>query len=373
MYSPEQIVHRHTKLLTIFLGFITFILFVYILMALKEILIPVTIAVFLTYLFHPLQVILRRYGIPKWITILLIFLLIAGIIYLFGLLLLYNLETISGKLQYYLNHLTGIIKALLTPLGITVKEFSKIIGFNFINVDGESIFKKLYEIGVIEWMFNNITGFLGDMLISLVFWVFMMAGKKQFEERLKSAFLGKKQLIADNIESIDTQLQNYLVIKTVLGLVTGLITWGILSLYDVDFALFWGILTFILNYIPNIGSTIATLAPVSIAFLDKGLGWSVISMTLLLLAIHNLIGNIAEPHYLGKQMDLSPVFVLFSLIFWGWVWGVVGMFLAVPIAAAMKILFSNIAPLRPIAVILGSKPLPLVVQEPAPVIINEKL
>ena len=67
------------------------------------------------------------------------------------------------------------------------------------------------------------------------------------------------------------------------------------------------------------------------------------------------MGNLVEPHYLGRQMDLSPVFVLFSLIFWGWIWGIVGMFLSVPIAAAMKILFSNIEALKPMAVLIGSK------------------
>jgi predicted PurR-regulated permease PerM len=342
-------------------------------MSLKEILIPVTIALFLTFLFHPLLLIFRRYGIPKWITIFLIFLLIAGLNYLFGLLLLYNLETISGKLQYYLHNLTIIVQNLLKPLGITVKEFSKIIGFDLLRVDGESLFKKLYELGVVEWFFTSTISFFGDMFISLFFWIFMMAGKRKFEERLKSAFLEKKEIIAANIEAIDNQLQSYLVVKTVLSLLTGLFSWGVLALYDVDFALFWGILTFILNYIPNIGSTVATLAPVSIAILDKGLGWPVIIMTILLLLVHNLIGNILEPHYMGKQMDLSPVFVLFSLIFWGWVWGIVGMFLAVPIAAAMKIFFSNIPPLKPISIILGSKPMPLVIQEPALEQMNDKL
>ena len=125
-------------------------------------------------------------------------------------------------------------------------------------------------------------------------------------------------------------------------------------IYGIDFALVWGLLTFILNYIPNIGSLIATIAPILVAFLEFGLGFNTISLAILLLLTQNIFGNFLEPHYLGRQMDLSPVFVLFSLIFWGWIWGIVGMFLAVPIAACIKILFSNIEPLKPFAIIIGS-------------------
>jgi predicted PurR-regulated permease PerM len=126
-------------------------------------------------------------------------------------------------------------------------------------------------------------------------------------------------------------------------------------MYGIDFAIVWGLLTFILYYIPNIGSLIATLAPIIVSLLEYGFGFTTISLAVLLVVSHNVIGNLIEPHYLGKQMDLSPVFVLFSLIFWGWIWGIVGMFLAVPIAASMKILFSNIEPLKPIAILMGTK------------------
>jgi predicted PurR-regulated permease PerM len=135
----------------------------------------------------------------------------------------------------------------------------------------------------------------------------------------------------------------------------GIITTLIFLAYGIDFAILWGILTFILNYIPNIGSLIATLGPVIIGLLQYGFGFTVISLAVILLIVHNIIGSVIEPHYLGRRMDLSPVFVLFSLIFWGWIWGIVGMFLAVPIAASMKILFSNIQPLKPLAVLMGSK------------------
>jgi predicted PurR-regulated permease PerM len=214
------------------------------------------------------------------------------------------------------------------------------------------------------------SSFMGDMFIALIFWVFMMFGKVKFEERLFVAFGHRNGMVQKNIDNINLQLQSYLIIKTILSLILGIIVTVVLILYGIDFAILWGVLTFILNFIPNIGALIATIGPLVIGLLQYGFGFTIISLTVILLAVHNLIGSFIEPHYLGRRMDLSPVFVLFSLIFWGWIWGIVGMFLAVPIAAMMKILFSNIGPLKPIAVLMGSKAAPVdpVIIEPTVVI-----
>jgi predicted PurR-regulated permease PerM len=165
-------------------------------------------------------------------------------------------------------------------------------------------------------------------------------------------------MVEENLNSINTQLQSYIVIKTAISLLVGFFTTIILIAYQIDFAIVWGFLTFVLHFIPNIGAMIATIFPILISLLEYGLGVTTISLTVLLLINQNLLGNFVEPHYLGRHMDLSPVFVLFSLIFWGWVWGIAGMFLAVPIAAAMKIFFSNIDALKPIAILMGSKSRP---------------
>jgi AI-2 transport protein TqsA len=162
-------------------------------------------------------------------------------------------------------------------------------------------------------------------------------------------------MIQSNLDSINVQLQSYLMIKTLMSLIVGILVTVLCILYGIDFPVIWGLLTFILNYIPNIGSLIASILPMLVAFIEYGVGATALSFALLLVIVHNITGNVIEPHVMGRQMDLSPVFVLFSLIFWGYVWGIVGMFLAVPISAAMKILFSNISALKPLAVIIGSK------------------
>jgi len=351
----EYSTNKYNKITAYLLGFISFVLFVYILMALSEILIPVTIAIFLTYLFHPLLIYLTRLKIPKWLSLIIILIIVSGLYYLLGLILVASFSSFPEKLQTYTENISGFLKSVLEPFNITLKEFADFLNLKISEFDIGSIFQSLFKAGVIQNIFNSLSGLLGDVFIAIIFWIFMILGKDKFEERLKYAFEEKKEFVEKNLDSIDNQLQSYILIKTILSFLTGVIATIILWIYGIDFAIVWGLLTFILNYIPNIGSLIATIAPILVALLEYGFGFTTISLSVLLLISQNVIGNILEPHYLGRRMDLSPVFVLFSLIFWGWVWGIVGMFLAVPIAAAMKIIFGNIEPLKPIAILMGSR------------------
>ncbi len=359
MKPIEERSAKHLKMTTYFLGFISFALFVFILIALRSFLIPITFSVFLTFLFHPLIILLKKRGVPQWITIIFILVFVFSFYYLIGLLLVSNFSAFPDKFDSYSNNLYSFFQIILRPFNLTLKEFSRLLGIDYQNFEISKILPQLFKTGVIQDLVASFSSAMSDFFIMVIFWIFMMAGKTKFEDRLRFAFSDKKESVERNILNINTQLQSYIVIKTILSLVTGLITTIILLAYGIDFAYMWGFLTFVLNFIPNIGSTIATLCPIIIGLLQYGFGFTIISMAVLLLLIQNVIGNIAEPHFLGLRMDLSPVFVLFSLIFWGWVWGIVGMFLAVPISASIKILFSNIEPLKPIAILLGSKSEPL--------------
>lgn len=359
MEINTSISEKYIKLTTYLLGFISFVLIVYILMALKEILLPVTIAIFMTFLFSPVVLFLGKYKIPRWLAIIFILVVITGVYYLLVLILISSFSSFPDKMQLYIMNLSAFLENLLQPFDLTVKEVAVFFNIDVQDFKIGSVLEHLFSAGIIQDVVNSITSFLGSFFIALIFWVFMILGKLKFEERLRVAFSGNSTMIEQSVERIDKQLQSYITIKTILSLLTGAITMIILMAFGIDFAIVWGILTFILNYIPNVGSLIATIAPITVALLEYGLGVKTISITVLLLLNQNIIGNLIEPHYLGRQMDLSPVFVLFSLIFWGWVWGIVGMFLAVPIAAVMKILFSNIEGLKPVAILMGRTVEPL--------------
>ncbi len=140
-----------------------------------------------------------------------------------------------------------------------------------------------------------------------------------------------------------------------ISLVTGVLVWGALHLIGVDFAVTWGAMAFILNFIPTVGSIVATVPPVLVSIVQfyPQPFYPVLTL-LVLLAIQFTIGNVVAPKILGDQLNLSPVVVLLSLVFWGWLWGVVGALLSVPIASAIKIVCENIEPLRPISILMGS-------------------
>ncbi|QQS34568.1 MAG: AI-2E family transporter [Ignavibacteriales bacterium] len=346
---------NYYKLITYLLGFICFVIFVYILMALQDILIPVIIAIFLTYLFHPLMKYLKKFKIPYWLSLIFILIIISGLYYLLGLMLFSTYQTFSDKIEFYAENLSTLFQSILSPFNLTVREVALWLDIPSQDFDVNTIVRKMFDAGMIQTIFNSFSSLLGDFFISLVFWVFMIMGKDKFEERLKFAFTENKEVVEKTLVSINTQLQSYIIIKTIISLSTGIIFTIILMSFGVDFAVMWGVLAFVLNYIPNIGSLVATIFPILISIIQFGFGFQTITMSALLIITQNILGNFVEPNFLGRKMDLSPVFVLFSLIFWGWIWGIAGMFLAVPIAALMKIFANNINSLKPLAVLMGNR------------------
>lgn len=343
------------KLISYFLGFISFVVFVYILIALKGILVPITIAIFLTFFFHPILTFLNiRLKIPKTISLIIIFIINFGVFYLLGLLVVSNIKGFTERADFYAQNLGIFLSSLLQPFNITLSEFANFLNVQLEALDTTSIIKEVFNLGILQSLISSFSSIMGDFFIVMIFWIFMIMGKEKFDERLRFAFMKNQTSVDNHLKEINGQLQSYILYKTLISAVTGALFTFVLLLYGVDFAVFWGFLAFLLNYIPNIGSLLATIFPILIALLEYGLGITTISLSALLVAVQFIMGNLVEPKLLGERMDLSPVFVLFSLFFWGWIWGIVGMFLAVPIASVIKIFCSNIEPLKPIAIIIGT-------------------
>ena len=152
------------------------------------------------------------------------------------------------------------------------------------------------------------------------------------------------------------QVSRYLLLQFVISLATGVCVWLALWAIGVEFAPTWGVLAFVLNFIPTIGSIIASIPPILIALVQSAPHsyWQAVVTAIALLAIQMTIGNVISPRVMGDHLNLSPVAVLVSLLFWSWLWGPAGALLSVPITAAIKIVCDNIAPLAPIGVLLGS-------------------
>jgi predicted PurR-regulated permease PerM len=155
-------------------------------------------------------------------------------------------------------------------------------------------------------------------------------------------------------DEIINKLVKYTVTKTFTSLATGICVAISLSIIGVDFPILWGVLAFLLNFIPNIGSTIAAIPAVMLALVQLGLPSAIVT-TVSYVAINGVIGNFIEPRILGKSLGLSPLVVLISLIFWGWALGTVGMLLAIPLTILLKIIFDNREETKYFGLILGDE------------------
>jgi AI-2 transport protein TqsA len=157
------------------------------------------------------------------------------------------------------------------------------------------------------------------------------------------------------VREIAERLRRYLLVRTVMGAVTALMYAGWLWLFGVELLFVWGLLAFLLNYIPTIGSLVAGVAPVIYALLTRDPGTALFVGGGLLL-IEQVMGNYVDPRVQGSQVSISPLVVLVVLLFWGWTWGIAGAVLAVPITIAILIVSAHVTPMRPLAILLGDDP-----------------
>lgn len=208
------------------------------------------------------------------------------------------------------------------------------------------------------WMTSGI-GYLW-LLMAMLFLVFflvllMLIEAGEWRDKM-AAGLGeiRAQAIMETVDAAAEQVRRFLVVKTLVSAVTGASSGLWLWLLGVDFALLWGILIFLLNYIPYIGSTIAVFAAAVIALLQFGPGYALVVISGLVV-IQQLLGNVLDPRMAGRRLEISPIVVLVSIVFWGWVWGLVGTVIGVLLTATLVIVFEHIPALRPVASLLSRR------------------
>ena len=196
--------------------------------------------------------------------------------------------------------------------------------------------------------------FLTKLVMVMVFLVFLLLGKPFFKYKVKRAFTQEKaSQITGIFDSISRDIGRYMFLQLLISLGTGFCVWMALTLLGVDFAVTWGALAFFLNFIPNVGSFVASIPPILVAVVQfQPHGGRAVAVAVVLFAIQMAIGNGISPKVMGDRLNLSPLVVLLSLVFWGWLWGIVGALLSVPIASAIKIVCDNIDALRPIGILM---------------------
>ena len=192
---------------------------------------------------------------------------------------------------------------------------------------------------------------MSSIFLLLLTVVFMLLEVPQLPNKLKQMMSRPIEGMAAIQRAIDS-VSHYLVLKTAISIVTGLVAWGMLAALDVRFAFVWGLLAFALNYIPNIGSVLAAIPPIAQVLVFSGLYDALVVLTGYLV-INLVFGNILEPRIMGRGLGLSTLVVFLSLIFWGWLLGPVGMLLSVPLTIIVKIALEQTNGGQSIAVLLS--------------------
>lgn len=307
--------------------------------AAASLLIPFLLAIFIAFVSAPMVLWFERnLNLNKFISFLLSLIIVVGILSIVVNILanslggfLENLPLLKAKLS----DISGAFVQKLDSLGVAMpKEF-----------DPSNI---LNSAGVILKSTSNI--------LSKSFLIFLMVTFMLFET---SSLNHKLELISRNnpknlqaVESFTKNLNRYLVIKSLASLGTGVIIAVILSLMGVKYALLWGVMAFLLNFIPTIGSIAAAVPAILVSLVEYDVTTSLWVM-MVFVATNITIGNFIEPRFLGKGLGLSTLVVFLSLIFWGWIFGIAGMFLAVPLTMSLKIGLETNPNTRWIAVLLS--------------------
>ncbi len=324
--------------------------------AMAGVLTPFLLAILIAVLVESALAVLLRRGLPPWAALVVVggTLLVLGITFaLFINTSLDNLFSTLPELQQQMVLQARSVEAVLSSLGIDPAKLDALLR-QAAPRSGSDIILALV---------GNLGSFMTTALLVLLYVIFLLVEATILPWKLKRAFGRQSKVIAD-LASIFSSLQSYLVVQTALSVLVGVLVTLSLWLIGVNHALTWGVLAFLLNYVPNIGPILAALPAIAMAFVQFGPSYQVLLVIGLYIVIFTVIGSFVYPRIMGSLVGLSPLVVIIAMVLWGWALGPIGLVMSVPIVTAVKIILGAYAPTRWVAILLGNAPESL---PPAPV------
>ncbi len=302
----------------------------------QPVMVPFVLAIFISYLMAPLVDFLRvKWRFPKALAVA-VTLLVAGTgLSLVGLLIYSSTAGMINNVGLYQERVVRLVERMVGVLD----RFGVQLG------QGDLV-DAVRQLPLLQWArtgAGTAVGLVTGGFLVLIFVVYFLIGRRPNE--LRSGIYAE----------IDAKVRNYIVVKFATSATTGLLTGVILALFGLELALVFGVMAFLLNFIPSIGSIVATLLPLPVALIQFD---STVAITIVILlpgVIQFSIGNVVEPLVMGEGLDLHPVVILMALVFWGLLWGVVGMLLAAPITAVCRIVFARMRITRPVAELMAGR------------------
>jgi AI-2 transport protein TqsA len=334
------------RLVTITSGIILVFLCGLILRLAEAVFFPFFLAILFYFILSPVLDLLRRLKIPQLVAVSMIVAVAFCIFYLLGALIYASGKGFVASLPEYGEKLSLLLYSITEKLHLGEVNWNPWTWSRDLDVS------KVTSILVAS--LNKFLSFFSTFLLSFVFLIFMLAGRGKLTIKIERSFPpARAKKIIQVIGHIDVQIQRYLAIKTGVCFLSGVIVAAVLAAFGVRFAVIFGAITFLLNYIPSIGSIASILVAVLAAVFQFGSLFPTLWIFILILVLDSILANIFEPKWLGVGLGLSPLVVLFSLFFWAWLWGIPGMVLAVPLMAVIKIVCSNVPSLQFIAELMS--------------------
>ncbi|MBR9922096.1 MAG: AI-2E family transporter [Bacteroidetes bacterium] len=321
---------------------------VFILIVAKSFLVPFVLALLIWYIIRNFRSFIRRSNfirnrVPGWLQISLVFLLIFFILGGLATLLTTSIQDFSRSVGLYENNIRAINQSISERFEIDLvgrlEQFAS--GFDLP--------------GLIQQILNSLTLIISDGFLIIIYTVFLLLEESIFRKKIKLLFSTEEKyhFARDIFQQIDHSFSRYLSLKTLVSLLTGILSYAVMWLMNIDSPGLWAILIFLFNFIPSIGSIIATAFPTLIAMLQFGEVMPGIWVLVGVGAVQLLVGNVIEPRVMGNSLNISPLVVIISLILWGAIWGIVGMILSVPITVMLIIVLGQFDSTKGLAILLS--------------------
>jgi predicted PurR-regulated permease PerM len=331
------------RLSNAFLGILVVIAVGAVLSMTGNIVMPLVVAALLSFALNPVVDRLKRWGVPRPIGIGVVIAIILAFGFLVGVVLYSSVQSLLREFpayqQRFIELYDDLVSALDLPADIINRfDLPRIIGGFALDFGG------------------GFLSFAGGLTLMVVFILFLLLERPYFRSKLLAAIQSSRtERVSRVIVHINRQVGRYIGVKLLVSGMTGFIVFWSFYFIGVDFAFIWGILTFLFNFIPTIGSISISVLSYLFVLIQFFPSWTPIVLAAgAMTGTQLVIGNILDPKLQGDRLNLSPVLILVSLLFWNWLWGVLGMFLAVPLTAAIKIAFENIPGLEWIAVLMST-------------------
>ena len=318
-----------------------------ILLYFKAFLRPLVVAVILWFLIREVRkgiARIRLFGraLPAVLISILSSILVIGVIYGIADIIIINIEKLAANIDRYNDNITKSLEEIEAWIGMD--NLGERVAAQGDNVEQ-----------YVRTLAGSVTTFVGRFILITLYLIFLLLEEKNFEKKMDMLLSheGEGGTTRTIIERLNILFSSYVSIKVLTSFLTGILSFGVLLFIGVELAGLWAFLIFLLNFIPSVGSLIATLFPALFSILQDGSPTSFLQVFVGVGIVQLLVGNVLEPRIMGNRLNLSPLVVIIGLTLWGFLWGILGMLLSVPIMATLMILCSQYPNTRPIAILLS--------------------